>query len=220
MFFEQLSEISNIATKSGCSIFVVPKNTEVEIRNAWLLRPETKTKITIEQVREVLEKFVTKQTQPQLVLIRPADLLTEEAANAILKNLEEPQENVHFLLVTDDLTKLLKTVVSRASVYVWRGGITPINQIAADKKIKDLAKRFLAARPNELVDLAEEVAKKKDSVRVYALEILGTAIEMAYKTYFLTGKKAFLDKLPKFLTAYENISQNGHVKLHLVADLI
>ena len=220
MFFEQLSEISNIATKSGCSIFVVPKNTEVEIRNAWLLRPETKTKITIEQVREVLEKFITKQTQPQLVLIRPADLLTEEAANAILKNLEEPQENVHFLLVTDDLTKLLKTVVSRASVYVWRGGITPINQIAADKKIKDLAKRFLAARPNELVDLAEEVAKKKDSVRVYALEILGTAIEMAYKTYFLTGKKAFLDKLPKFLTAYENISQNGHVKLHLVADLI
>jgi len=220
MFFEQLSEISNIATKSGCSIFVVPKNTEVEIRSAWLLRPETKTKITIEQVREVLEKFVTKQTQPQLVLIRPADLLTEEAANAILKNLEEPQENVHFLLVTDDLSKLLKTVVSRASVYVWRGGITPINQIAADKKIKDLAKRFLVARPNELVDLAEEVAKKKDSVRVYALEILGTAIEMAYKTYFLTGKKAFLDKLPKFLTAYENISQNGHVKLHLVADLI
>ena len=61
--------------------------------------------------------------------------------------------------------------------------------------------------------------KKKDNVRAWALEILGIAIEMLYKTYLINGKDVFLMKLPKFLVAYENISRNGHVKLHLVADL-
>ena len=75
------------------------------------------------------------------------------------------------------------------------------------------------AKPADLVLIAEEIAKKKDNVRAWALEILGIAIEMLYKTYLINGKDVFLMKLPKFLVAYENISRNGHVKLHLVADL-
>ena len=36
---------------------------------------------------------------------------------------------------------------------------------------------------------------------------------------FITKKEVFIDKIPKFLGAFENIDRNGHVKLHLVADL-
>ena len=56
-------------------------------------------------------------------------------------------------------------------------------------------------------------------MRAYALLVLATAIEMLYKSYFITGKDVFVKKLPQFLTAYENIDKNGHIKLHLVADL-
>ena len=69
------------------------------------------------------------------------------------------------------------------------------------------------------MDLAEEIGKKKDGVRAYALEILGAAIEMLYKSYFITGKEIFIKKLPKFLAAYEGISRNGHVKLQIVSNL-
>ena len=220
MFFENLSEISEIAGKVGCSIFVVPKDTEIKIKNAVVLAPTAKTTITIDQVREALGQFTTKLLNPQFILIKPADKLGEEAENAILKNLEEPKENLHFVLITEQPSKLLPTILSRAALFIWRENRGKINEINADEKTKTLAKKLLVAKNRELVALAEELTKKKDGVREYALDILAVAIEMAYKSYFLTLKPAFLTKLPKLLVCYENISKNGHIKLHLVADLM
>ena len=220
MFFDNLSDIPEIAKKVGCSIFVVPDGTKIEIKNAFLLKPEQKTTITIDQVRDILAQFTTKITSPQFVLINPADKLTEEAENAILKNLEEPKDNLHFVLITSKPSKLLPTILSRAALYIWKNNRGKITEINADEKTKELAKKLLVAKDRELVNLAEELTKKKDGVREYVLDVLSVAIEMAYKTYFLTNKPAFAKKIPKFLTAYENISKNGHIKLHLVADLL
>jgi hypothetical protein len=50
--------------------------------------------------------------------------------------------------------------------------------------------------------------------------VLGVTIEMLYKSYFKTKNQVFVKKIPKFLEAYSNIEKNGHLKLHLVADLI
>lgn len=220
MFFENLAEISEIAGKVGCSIFVVPKDAEIKIENAISLEPTSKATITIDQVREVLGQFATKLLTPQFILINPADKLGEEAENAILKSLEEPKENLHFILITEQPSKLLPTILSRAALYIWQENRGKINEINADEKNKTLAKKLLVAKDRELVALAEELTKKKDGVREYVLDILAVAIEMAYKSYFLTGKPAFLAKLPKLLVCYENISRNGHIKLHLVADLM
>ena len=220
MFFEKIEDIPKIVKSVNCAIFVLPKEEAVEIKNAMILEPKEKTTISIEQVHDVIDTLKTKQNADRFIVIRPAELLTVESANAILKNLEEPQERVHFLLITDQPSKLLPTILSRAETYVWRGGITKINEIKADEMIKALAKRLLVAKNSEIVDLAEEICKKKDSVRTQALLILSVAIEMAYKSYFMTKKTAFLSKIPNLIKAYEGISGNGHVKLHLVADLI
>ena len=83
----------------------------------------------------------------------------------------------------------------------------------------ELAKRLVVAKPADLPSLADEITKSKDGVRQRAMTVLGTAIEILYKSYYKTGKDVFIKKLPKFLTAYENIDKNGHVKLHIVADL-
>ena len=220
MFFESPLDIPKIAKRAGCSIFVVPDNTEIEIKNAFILKPEQKATITIDQVREILDQLTVKQTKAQFVLIRPADKLGEEAENAILKNLEEPKENVHFVLITDKPSKLLPTILSRAEMYILKSSKSSISEIRADEKTKMMAKKLIAAKPFELVDLAEELTKKKDGVREYVLNVLSVAIEMSYKSYFLTKKEVFLAKIPKFILAYENIARNGHIKLHLVADLL
>lgn len=220
MFFEQVDEIGKIAEKIGCAVFVVPKDTSVELAHALILSPDEKSIITIDQTREVLTRLNVKQTAEQFVLIRPADALSEEAANAILKNLEEPGDKVHFVLVTESPSRLLPTILSRSAIYFLKTIPQIKTGVAADEKVKDMAKRLMIAREGELVAIAEEIGKKKDGVRGYALEVLAAAIEMSYKTYFLTGKIVFVSKLPKFLQAYKNIEQNGNVKLHLVADLI
>lgn len=220
MFFDDPKEIAQIASRVGCGVFVMPNATKVAIKNALVLQPEEKTTITIEQVREVLGRLAVKQTSDQYVLIRPADALGEEAENTLLKSLEEPRDRVHFVLVTEKPSKLLPTVLSRSAVYFLRSHEPIDGEIVADAKVKDLAKRLLIAKPSDLPALADEITKKKDGVRAHALMVLGVAIEMLYKSYYKTGKIAFINKLPKFLTAYENIDKNGHIKLHLVADLI
>lgn len=217
MFFDDVKEISEIARKTGTAVFVVPKEAEVSIKNAIILTPDEKSTITIEQVRKVMERLSVRQTEELFILIRPAELLGLEAANALLKNLEEPGERVHFVLVTDTPSALLPTILSRASLYFLRSGLTM--DISADERVKELAKRLMVAKGAELVDIADEISKKKEGVRSYALTVLGVAIEMLYKSYLITGKEVFLQKLPKFLAAYEGISRNGHVKLQIVANL-
>lgn len=219
MFFENPSEIVDIASRIGTGIFVVPSDVNIKIRNAIILQPENKSTITIEQIRNVLGRLGIKQVKDQYILVRPAEKLSLEAANALLKNLEEPKEKIHFVLVTDAPSQMLPTVLSRASLYILRENFDVKDAIKADERTKELAKKLLTARGTELVDVAEEIAKKKDGARNYALDVLGAAIEMLYKTYFLTEKEVFMTKLPKFLQAYDAISRNGHVKLQIVANL-
>lgn len=219
MFFETTDEIPKIAENIGTAVFVVPKDKSVELKNAFLLQPESKNVITIEQVRNVMAKISTKQTSDVYVVIRPAEAMSEEAANAFLKHFEEPNDKVHFVLITDSPSRILPTILSRAAVYLWKDQWRVDGEIIASDKVKNLAKKMMVAKDAELVDLADEISKKKDGMRAYAMEILGVAIEMLYKTYLLTGKDVFLKKIPKFLRAYEGISKNGNIKLQIVSNL-
>jgi DNA polymerase III delta prime subunit len=219
MFFDDVEDVLLIAAKTGAAVFVVPDEVEIKTQKALILKPETKVDITIDQVRQVARHLGAKHSSDLYVMIRPADLMNEEAANALLKNLEEPGQKVHFVLITDRPSRLLPTVLSRAPVYYLRSEVRMDKLKEKDEKVKILAKKLLTARGADLVKLAEEIAKEKVQPRKYALSVLGAAIEMLYKTYFINNQKAFLSKIPKFLAAYDNIAKNGHIKLHLVADL-
>ncbi|MBR2994775.1 hypothetical protein IKF32_02580 [Candidatus Saccharibacteria bacterium] len=219
MFFDNVDDVAKIASKSGTSIFVIPDNLPVTIKNAILLAPEQKSIITIDQIREVLKIINNKQQKDQFVIIRPADKLGDAAANAILKNLEEPVDKIHFVLITENISSILPTVLSRASIYFLKDDKKLDAGLSVDDKTKELAKRLLAAKASELVDLADEITKNKGGSRAYALNIVGAAIEILYKSYFLTSKAVFLNKLPKFLALYDAINRNGHIKLQILAHL-
>ena len=217
MFFESASDIPEIAKKCGTAIFIMPHDIKVTIKNAIVLEPDEKSVITIEQIRKILQKLTTKQTSDIYVVVRPAEAMNLEAANAFLKALEEPGDKLHFVLVTDAPSMILPTILSRSSIYFMKTKFS--NDVNADQKVKDLAKKLLVSKGVDLVAVADEISKKKDGVRMYAMEVLGVAIEMLYKSYFITGKEIFIKKIPGFLKAYEGISKNGHVKLQIVSNL-
>ena len=228
MFFSEISEVFKIAGQSGCSVFVLPEAVMDDFlrknqprSDVILLAPEDKKIITIEQVKGVLSRLSMRQVEDMFVVICPAEELGEEAANALLKSLEEPRDKVHFVLVTSAVSGLMPTILSRSVIYFLKSGGVDFDKISADEKTKTLAKRLIAARATDLPALAEEIVPKgKDGVRAAVLAVLAVAIEMLYKSYFKTGKDIFLAKVPKFIKAYENIEKNGHIKLHLVADLM
>lgn len=219
MFFDRPEDVLRLVNRHGTTLLVVPKNVEIKIKRAMILQPEDKSVITIEQVRQMQRQLLVKQTAERYIVVRPAEALNEEAANAFLKSLEEPSEKVHFVLVTEQPALILPTLLSRASVYVLRQKWAVDAEIRASDQDKMLAKKLIAARPADLVEVAETIARQKDGARQRALLILGIAIEMAYKTYLINHKVAFLDKVPKLLRAYDSIAKNGHVKLHLISDL-
>lgn len=74
-----------------------------------------KTEIGVEQIRE-LGQWLNLTAQfggRQVAVIEPAERLNVNAANALLKTLEEPAENRFLLLVTDTAERLPATVRSR-----------------------------------------------------------------------------------------------------------
>ena len=222
MFFDDIKKIEDIAKNTGCAIFVLPKSeiNDVEIKNARKIEPEAKATISIEQVRKITALLNSKERHEQYIIIRPAEALNASSGNALLKNLEEPGEHYHFVLVTSNPSQILPTILSRSLVYFLKTDTKLDSEIIANEEIKTLARKYIIATPKDLPALAETIAKKKDDTRGFALEVLGVTIEMLYKSYFKTKNQVFVKKIPKFLEAYSNIEKNGHLKLHLVADLI
>jgi len=81
------------------------------------------SRIKIDQVRE-LQKSAAKQPHEgrfRMVLIDEAHEMTTEAANALLKTLEEPTARMRLILVTDRAHRLLETIVSRCQQLRFSG---------------------------------------------------------------------------------------------------
>ncbi len=77
-----------------------------------------KETIGIAQVRNVIHQaqFAPTQARRKVCLLPEAEQLTIEAANALLKILEEPPRGFIFLFLTENQRDLLPTIVSRSRV--------------------------------------------------------------------------------------------------------
>jgi len=76
---------------------------------------EDKTAISIDQIRELKKEIAYKpyDSDHKIYMIEPAEKLTKQAANSLLKTLEEPPSFATIILLAEDSGKLLPTLVSR-----------------------------------------------------------------------------------------------------------
>lgn len=223
MFLEKISQIPEIITETGFAIFALPKDVdtnEIVVPKALVVRPDEKNSIKIEEVRRIEELTCTKQSSSLAVVIYGAERFSEGAANAFLKLLEEPGDNIHFAFLTQAPAELLPTIRSRAHIFVLRDTAKIDDAPKIDAKIMALAKRLIAATPQQLPSVAADIAKDKTDARGKALEVVDAAIQLLYKSYFKTGNAKFLDKLEKLLATQEALGANGHIKLQLIANLL
>ena len=82
----------------------------------WGIGPEEDSRvIKIEQIRDLNQALhLTSHCSGwKVALIAPAEVMTHNAANTLLKTLEEPPESTTLLLVADALTRLPPTIISR-----------------------------------------------------------------------------------------------------------
>ncbi len=81
-----------------------------------------KASISIETVRSITSKMLLEPYEARLKvgIVIDADLMTTEASNAFLKNLEEPPSQTVFILVTAKPHHLLSTILSRCQPIRFR----------------------------------------------------------------------------------------------------
>ncbi len=85
----------------------------------YILKKNADSKnITIEQIRELIQRLSLRSmsAQHKVVIVHEAETMNEEAANALLKSLEEPAGNTIFILTAEHKDFLPATVVSRCQI--------------------------------------------------------------------------------------------------------
>jgi len=101
----------------------------------------------IDEVRELRDtiKFVPTKSKYKVYIIDEAHQLTKEAANALLKTLEEPPPFVIFILATTEPHKMIPTILSRCQRFDFYK--LKINEILG--KLEKIAK-------NEKINIQKE----------------------------------------------------------------
>lgn len=108
-----------------------------------------KTVITIGQVRRLIEALGTRAHSGahKVAVLLDAHMMNINAANALLKLLEEPPEDTVLVCVTDQMHRLPATVRSRCAIVTFA------------VPARDAARAWLAEQAdNEAVDIALELA--------------------------------------------------------------
>ncbi len=82
--------------------------------NFLRISPETQF-LKIDEIRALQEELSLKafSDRPRVAILCPADRMTHQAANALLKTLEEPPPETHLLLVAHRIASMMPTIVSR-----------------------------------------------------------------------------------------------------------
>lgn len=119
---------------------------KVEHRNhpdLFLLEPDGSS-IKIDQIRELQKEFAyrSRQSQTKIYIVEQAEKMTVQAANSLLKFLEEPGASIVAILITENAGSLLQTIRSRAQLIEFLP-LSPermLEQLVADGCQPELAR--------------------------------------------------------------------------------
>ena len=86
-----------------------------------LVAPEGRTSITVDQARAIVSSAVRSplEASRKVFLLEEASMLNDQAANALLKTIEEPIASTTFVLVAESEHDLPSTVASRCRTIVF-----------------------------------------------------------------------------------------------------
>ena len=143
-----------------------------------------RTRIGISDIKEALRRVSLKpyEGSSSVVIFDGAEFMTDDAANALLKTLEEPPPQVMFLLLTANESAVLPTVLSRCQTL----NLLPLS--------KDQMVEQLKSAHETTDELAEELYRLSRGC-------LGWAISALANSEVLEQRQADLEKLRETLDA-------------------
>lgn len=108
-----------------------------------------------EEILELKEKYMTKSiyNSKRVYIIEEAEKLTSSSANTLLKFLEEPEEDIIAILITNNKNNVISTIVSRCQII---RAFTKKNNYKLDEEYF-----------NEILSFALSIDEKKEQTIAY-----------------------------------------------------
>lgn len=88
--------------------------------NVYVIEP-IKNTIKKQQIQDLQNEFAKTSVEPgpKIYIIRNIEKINLQAANSLLKFLEEPISNIHAILTTENMNRLLPTIISRSQIVTF-----------------------------------------------------------------------------------------------------
>lgn len=135
--------------RHACGICPSCKGFIAEVHPDFIRIEPQKNEIRIAQIRELCAMLEKKpfSAGKRMVLIKNIEKMNVSASNAALKILEEPPENTHFILTTQEPAKLLPTIRSRCQLLMFHALPAQVIEglLQKDQGLEDGKARLIAA---------------------------------------------------------------------------
>ncbi len=123
-------------------------------------KPEDKKKsLSVEQIRKIRANAFVKSHRggKKVFIIDKADFLSENSQNALLKVIEEPPQDILFILICLSTTRLLETIISRCVTF----SLFPPEEAEALEYLKTVSKKSEEEIKNALHNTHNNIGKAK-----------------------------------------------------------
>ncbi|MBT4760635.1 MAG: AAA family ATPase [Bdellovibrionaceae bacterium] len=153
---------------------------KAQSENLLLVEPDGKS-IKVSQSTEIL-KFVSFQLigSARVVIINQAHKMNPQAANALLKTLEEPEQDTYFFLVTETLLGMLPTIRSRSLVTQFG--------ILSNNDVQGVLTQNLLAFTAEQVQFSEGSVVKAMALNLETQSHIKVVYHKLWEQFFKTHK--------------------------------
>ena len=129
----------------------------------WAVTDEKSIKI--DTIRRLQQELSTSSAgnQTRHVVLYPAEIITNQAQQALLKLIEEPPENTQIILVTSSPNKLLATIKSRCELILLDSDNYGASQ-DVDEEIKELFFQIIGSTVGERVEIAARYKDRAEAI--------------------------------------------------------
>ena len=157
----------------------------------------------IADVRE-LGKFTNLAiTEKTTIVIADFDRAGEEAQNAFLKNLEEPQENLSYILTAKNEESVLPTIASRCALMEVGS-----SRLEVGREVEERIMKFVNAAPGEKLQVTSKITKRDE-----AIDFVKDVLIVLHEKF--KNDPELLPTIEAAANTLRNLELNGNVQIQL-----
>lgn len=150
-----------------------------------------------------------------LIVIKNIDSATTEAANALLKTLEEPPAFAYILLTATNIHKMLPTILSRLHIVYDKQAVSI--DPAKTEKVKQQLQIILNSSAGQRILLSQKIAASKEDTLTFLVHLLHVLepVLITDTSEIPIGKMEIATMIQKIMYAQKYIDSNVNHKLVL-----